>query len=213
MATFGENEWNDHAALIGAVTLAWNRNVYQLLRVFTHLTGVESPVADAIFFSPQSDSSQRKLIKRVAEAVKLAELDLHKLNKLLNRLEKVSTGRNLAAHIIFGLTAFDQASGIWGPKVVPALTPPQDHRLQDDFTAQFKKVERELAAIFQGFEHWLDDTPFPERPWGGPPLPIAAAAQLQRTLAETEFLQRDAVDHDGAGNVFHPSISLLAHDK
>lgn len=189
MTVLGEKEWNEHAALIGAVTLAWNRTVYQLLRVFTHLTGVESPVADAIFFSPQSDSSQRRLIRRVAEAVGLAKADQDALNKLLSRLDKVSTGRNLATHVIFGVTAFDRATGIWGPKVVPALSPPQDHRLQDDFASQFRKVERDLGNIFQDLEHWLMYTPFPARAWGGPPLPVAAAAQAERGIAEAEFLQ------------------------
>lgn len=190
MAALGEKEWNEHAALIGAVALAWNRTVYQLLRVFIHLTGVESPVADAIFFSAQSDSSQRRLIKRVAEAVGLAKADQDALNKLLSGLDKVSTGRNLATHVIFGVTAFDQTTGIWGPKVVPALTPPQDHRLQDDFTAQFTKVERDLDGIFQDLEHWLVHTPFPARAWGGPPLPVAAAAQAERLVAESELLER-----------------------
>lgn len=199
MAVLGEKEWNEHAALIGAVTLAWNRTVYQLLRVFIHLTGVESPLADAIFFSPQSDSSQRRLIKRVAEAVGLTKADQDALHKLLSRLDKLSTGRNLAAHVIFGVTAFDQATGIWGPKVVPALTPPQDHRLHDDFTAQFKKAERDLDQIFRDLEHWLVHTPFPARAWGGPPLPVAAAAQAERAVAEAEWQQRD-VDQPGLGH-------------
>ena len=189
MAVLGEKEWNEHAALIGAVTLAWNRTVYQLLRVFIHLTGVESPVADAIFFNPQSDSSQRRLIKRVAEAVGLTKADSDALNKLLSRLDKVSTGRNLATHVIFGVTAFDLATGVWGPKVVPALTPPQDRRLQDDFTSQFRKLERDLGSIYQDLEHWLIHTPFPARAWGGPPLPVAAAAQAQTGITEAELLQ------------------------
>lgn len=187
MAVFGEKEWRDHAALVGAVTLAWNRNVHQLLRVFTHLTGVESPVADAIFFSPQSDSSQRRLIKNVADAVGLAARDLDVLSKLLKQLESVSTGRNLAAHIIFGVTAFDPTTGVWGPKVVPVVSPPQDPRLRDDFAGQFREAERKLAEIYEGLEHWLVHTPFPERPWGGPPLPIAAAA-----AAEAERLRLEA---------------------
>lgn len=178
MAALGAKEWQDHAALIGAVTLSWNRCVHQLLRVFTHLTGIESPVADAIIFSPQSDSSQRRLIKRVAEAVGLEDTDQNALNKILKRLDSVSTGRNLAAHIIFGITVFDPETGDWGPKVVPALMPSQDHRLHDDFTTQFKEVERNLAAIYKDLDDWLIHTPYPARPWVGPPLPVAAAAAL-----------------------------------
>lgn len=61
MPALGEKEWQEHAALIGVVSLAWNQTVHQLLRVFCHLTGLESPLAEAIFFSPQSDSVQRNL--------------------------------------------------------------------------------------------------------------------------------------------------------
>jgi|GEM_PF-3228631 len=187
MAVLGQKEWQEHAALIGAVTLSWNRNVHQLLRVFTHLTGIESPVADAIFFSPQSDWSQRWLIRRVAEAVGLEKAHQGELNKLLKRLEAVSTGRNLAAHIIFGVSAFDLASGEWGPKVVPSLTPPQDHRLEDDFDTQFRETEHKLAQIYQDLEYWLIHSPYPIRPWSGPPLPIAAQAALR--TATTEYSQ------------------------
>lgn len=184
MAVFGEAEWQKHAALVGSVTLAWNRTVHQLLRVFTHLTGVESPVADAIFFSPQSDSGQRRLIKRVAKAVGLSVDHRETLNKLLRRLDEVSTKRNLAAHVIFGITAFDQATGTWGPKVVPVLDPPQDDRLHEDFTRQFSEAERTLGGIYNELEHWLVHTPFPERAWGGPPMPIAAARQAERFASE-----------------------------
>lgn len=186
MPALGEKEWQEHAALVGAVTLAWNQTVHQLLRVFCHLTGLESPLAEAIFFSPQSDSAQRNLIKRVAAAVGLADGDRKTLDKLLKRLEVASRGRNLATHMIFGITAFDQDTGIWGPKVVPSLTPPQDSRLEADFTAQFRKVEHELAAIHRDLEHWLGHTPFPDRPWGGPPFPRAAAAWMN-ALEELEL--------------------------
>lgn len=183
MAGFGAKEWEEHAALVGKVTLSWNRCVHQLLRVFTHLTGVESPVADAIFFSPQSDSSQRRLIERVAGAVGLAEKDQAKLKALLRRIEKVSAGRNLAAHTIFGLSAYDPATGVWEPTVVPALSPPQDSRLQADFSRQFREADIKLSDIYQDLEHWLVHTPFPDRPWGGPPMPLAAAIELKSLAA------------------------------
>jgi hypothetical protein len=164
-----------------------------LLRVFTHLTGIESPVADAILFSVQSDSSQRRMIKRVAETVGLADADADGLNRLLKRLDAVSAGRNLAAHVIFGVTAFDGVTGVWGPKVVPALTPPQDHRLQEDFTGQFKDVERKLTAIHRDLEEWLVHTPFPPRPWGVPAMPRAAArASAMANVA-------DPFEADGSG--------------
>lgn len=175
MPALGEKEWENHAKLIGTVTLTWNRNVHQLLQIFTHLTGIETPLAEAIFFSLQSDSSQRRLIRRVADTVDLADVDREALKKLLKKLEGVSTGRNLAAHVIFGVSAFDPATGTWGPKVVPALATPQDPRLREDFTQQFMQVIRTLDEIYRALEDWLVHTPYPPRPWAGPPLPIAAA--------------------------------------
>lgn len=167
MAALGEKEWKAHAELIGRVILAWNNNVHQLLQIFIHITGLDSPLADAIFFSHQ-DRGQRMLIRQLAATVGIEPEAQKRLSKLLERLEKVSTGRNLAAHTIFGVSLFDRATGAWGPIVVPALR--QDTRLEADFTGQFERAERELAAIYRGLEEWLLHTPFPERPWGTPPI-------------------------------------------
>ncbi len=191
MPTLGEKEWHDHAALVGAVTLSWNHNVHQMLRVFCHLTGLESPLADAIFFSHQSDRSQRQLVLRVAKAVSLGPTHLKTLDKLVRRLDEAAPGRNLAAHTIFGVTLFDANSGAWGPKVVPALAT-QDKRLEADFNAQFRRVERELRAINDDLEAWLLHTPFPDRPWGHSPFPKAAnLAALQAAVPEDTGRQSD----------------------
>lgn len=194
MPTLGEKEWNEHAALIGAVTLAWNRNVHQILRIFCHLTGLESPLADAIFFSHQSDRSQRLLVKQVAKAVGLDEANLKTLEKLIGRLNDAAPDRNLAAHTIFGVTMFDPDSGAWGVKVVPALATPQGKRLEADFNAQFRRVEHELGAIYEDLEAWLLHTPFPDRSWGHPPFP--KAAKLAAELA-TEAIQEAPSEANG----------------
>ena len=193
MVKFGEEQWRAHAELVGAVALEWNRNVFQLLRVFTHLTGVETPLAEVIFFSSQSDSAQRHLIKRVAETVNLASSHRDALRKLLKRLEKVSTNRNLAVHTIFGLSAFDPETSAWRPTVVPALNPPQDRRLEIDFVTQFSTARRELDQIFNELENWLLHTPFPERAWGGPPMPVEAAKWAERRHWEIAQADQDSL--------------------
>lgn len=180
----GEKEWSDHAELIGQVNLAWNQVVHQLLRVFCHLTGIESPLAEAIFFGPQSDNAQRRLIKRVAYAVELEAESSKRLAKLLDRIDRASAGRNLAAHIIFGVTMFDPDTGAWGAKVVPALKPAQDIRLEEDFTAQFRRVHEDLSSIYRDLEEWVIHTPFPERPWGALPFPKAAAERVALIVEE-----------------------------
>jgi hypothetical protein len=69
--------------------------------VSSHLTGIESPTAEAIFFSPQSDS-QRHMIRRVAKAVGISSRDQASLGALLKRLEAVSKGAILQPMIVPG---------------------------------------------------------------------------------------------------------------
>lgn len=161
----GEDQWRKHAELIGRVMLAWNRNVHQLARIFCFITGIDSPMAEAIFFSHQSDAGQRNLIKRSARAAALPKDDFEKLSTLLKSIETISVRRNLAAHTIFGMSLFDEATGAWGLKVVPALRPSQDPRLDADFTNQFEGAERELAEAYEAFEEWLRHARSPQRPW------------------------------------------------
>lgn len=165
---FGDDKWRAHAELIGQVTLSWNHAVYQLLRVFSHLTGLPDELCEAIFFSHQSDKSQRMLVARVAAAVDMAEKDRATLQALLQRLDKVSPTRNLAAHTIFGMSAFDPDTSQWGPTVVAAKS--TDRRLKKDFTAQFKQADNALRTIYKELDDWLTLTPIPERPWGAPPF-------------------------------------------
>jgi hypothetical protein len=166
----GEKEWNDHAQLTGQVMLAWSRTTYQLLRVFTHLTGLGAPLAETLFFSHASDASQRKLLISICEAVALAEEPKAQLRKLLGRLNDAAAARNVAAHSIFGVTLFDEASGARGPKVVPVLGQHVDRRRKADVDAQFREAILELARIFDDLDTWLANTQFPERMWGHPPF-------------------------------------------
>lgn len=168
MAGIGEKEWREHAELLGQVTLGWNQTVLKLLQIFVHLTGIGGPLADAIFFSHQSDRAQRGLISRTARAVGVDGQDMKRLEKLLKRLDKIATQRNLATHTIFGLSMFDPDTLQWRPTVVPALTHPQDQRLEKDFTNQFRRLDRDLGLVLHDLEDWLLHTPFPARAWGMP---------------------------------------------
>ena len=92
------------------------------------------------------------------------------LEKLLKRLEKVSTSRNLGAHTIFGLSTIDPETSTWSLRVVPALPAELKAKLESDFVAQFKRAEHDLQAIYKDLEEWLIHTPFPTRLWGSPAL-------------------------------------------
>jgi hypothetical protein len=92
------------------------------------------------------------------------------LLKHLKRLETISSRRNLAAHTIFGFQMIDPETSTWSPKVVPALPPELNGKLERDFVAQFERAERDLQAVYWGLEQWLDHSPYPPRPWGTPML-------------------------------------------
>lgn len=166
----GEEAWREHAERVGRVTLPWNGATMQLLRIFIHLTGVGSPLAETLFFSHKSDRGQRGLIKTILLQSDLSETHRKLLLATLRTLDEIAVDRNLAAHTIFSLGMFDLKTGAWAPTVVPALTPPQDPRLNDDFRAQFEAAERSLSEVIGRLEDWLIHTPFPSRQWDGPPF-------------------------------------------
>jgi len=170
LAIIGEKEWREHAELLGQVTLGWNQTVFKLLQIFVHLTGLGGVLPEAIFFSHQSDRAQRGLIARTAQAVGLSHDDLKGLEKLLKRLDKIATQRNLATHTIFALSLFDPDTNQWRPTVVSALNPAPDKRLEKDFTRQFQRLDQDLRVILHDLDGWLSQTPFPPRPWGMPPF-------------------------------------------
>lgn len=166
--TIGENEWNLHAQLIGRLMLAWTRTTHQLLKVFTHLTGLGSPLAETLYFSHTSDAGQRKLLMSLAETVQLSAGPKAQLKKLLKRLENVAAARNIAAHTTFALTLFDAESGARGLKVIPALGQHVDKRRQADVEKQFREANIELDRIYDDLDAWLVHTQFPDRMWGNP---------------------------------------------
>lgn len=163
----GETEWKAHAELVGQVMLAWSRNTYQLLRVFTHITGLGSPLAETLFFSHASDAGQRKMLLEIATAMELSPGPTDELKRIFKRLEKVAGARNVAAHTPFGITLFDLETGAWGPKVIPALGRHVDKRRETDVLRQLQKADAELASIYDALEHWLVHTKYPQRLWSG----------------------------------------------
>jgi len=190
----GETEWKAHAELVGQVTLAWSRNTHQLLRVFTHITGLGSPMAETVFFSHASDAWQRKMLLDLAATMKLPEGPNAELKKIFKRLEKVAGARNVAAHTPFGVTLFDLETGAWGPKVVPALGCHVDKRREADVVRQLRKASDELASIYDALEHWIIHTQYPERMWGRGKTFVGGVSALgvpepAENVPETDFTE------------------------
>jgi hypothetical protein len=161
----GQTEWKVHAELVGQVMLAWSRNTHQLLRVFTHITGLGSPLAETLFFSHASDAGQRKMLLDLATAMELPPGPTGELKRIFKRLERVAGARNVAAHTPFGMTLFDQETGAWGAKVIPALGRHVDKRREADVVRQLQRADAELAAIYDALEHWIVHTQYSARLW------------------------------------------------
>lgn len=162
----GQTEWKAHAELVGQVMLAWSRNTHQLLRVFTHITGLGSPLAETLFFSHASDAGQRKMLLDLATAMKLSPGPTEELKRIFKRLERVAGARNVAAHTPFSMTLFDLETGAWGAKVTPALGRHVDKRREADVVRQLQGADAELASIYDALEHWIAHTQYPARLWG-----------------------------------------------
>lgn len=174
----GETQWKAHAELVGQVMLAWSRTTHQLLRVFTHLTGLGSPLAETMFFSHVSDAGQRRMLLEIAAAIGLDLGPAGELKKIMKRLEKVAGARNVAAHTPFGLTLFDLETGSWGPKVIPALGRHVDKRREADVVEQLRKAEVELDEIYAALDHWVVHTQYPDRLWGSGPTFVGGVSAL-----------------------------------
>lgn len=162
----GEAEWKAHAELVGNVMLAWSRNTHQLLRVFTHITGLGSPMAETLFCSHASDAGQRKMLLDLAGAMELPPGPTAELKRIFKRLEKIAGARNVAAHTPFGITLVDLVTGALEPKVVPALGGHVDKRREPDVVRQLRNADAELASIYAALEDWIVHTQYPERLWG-----------------------------------------------
>lgn len=174
----GETEWKAHAELVGQVMLSWSRNTHQLLRVFTHITGLGSPLAETLFFSHASDAGQRRMLLELAVAMALPSGSTRELKAIFKRLERVAGARNVAAHTPFGITLFDLETGAWKPKIIPAIGRHVDKRQEADVEHQLKKADAELAAIYDALEHWIVHTQYPARLWGEGPTFVGGVSAI-----------------------------------
>ena len=57
-----EKQYDEHAALVGHVTLAWSNIHSEVFAIFSLLCGMEGRRSEAIFFALKSDASQLTLL-------------------------------------------------------------------------------------------------------------------------------------------------------
>ena len=139
-----EKYYEDHAALLGLVTLAWNDCHYFVLSIFHTLSGVSREKAYAIFLALKSDHDRREITLALMKTVLDTDNDEHMREqgtRLLGQLGALAGERNLATHTMW-ITMMPERE----VKPHPYLPPPKN--LKDDFKTQFSELRTNLRKLF-----------------------------------------------------------------
>jgi hypothetical protein len=138
--------YEDHAALLGYVTLAWNDCHYVVLWIFHTLSGVSWGKACAIFFAQNSDHNRRGITLALMKEVLNTNNDepmREKGTELLNQLTKLAVERNLATHTMWA-TVMPQR------EIQPHPALPRHKKLKEDFKSQFSNLTTNLRKLLRG---------------------------------------------------------------
>ena len=130
----------DHAALLGHVTLAWNDCHSIVLSIFHTLSGVSWEKAYAIFLALKSDHARREITLALMNEVLNTKNDepMRELGtKLLGQLAGLAGERNLATHTMWVTVMPDR-------EVLPHPMLPRPKQLKQDFKSQFSKLATDL---------------------------------------------------------------------
>ena len=76
-----EKQYDEHAALVGHITLAWSNIHSEVFAIFSLLCGMEGRRSEAIFFALKSDASQRDITLAIINEV-VSEQIRNKAKKL-----------------------------------------------------------------------------------------------------------------------------------
>jgi hypothetical protein len=136
-----EKMYNEHAALVGHVTLAWSNIHSQVFRIFALLCGMTGRQSEAIFFALKSDASQREITLAVINET-LSEPLRKKGTVIFGRINGLAGERNLAAHTMW-------ATLMPAGKIMPNPSVRKPSRLKDDFEQQFQTLIEKLRELFR----------------------------------------------------------------
>jgi hypothetical protein len=154
--------YEDHAALLGYVTLAWNDCHSTVLAIFHTLSGVSWEKASAIFLALKSDHDRREITLALMKEVLNTENDKPMREwgtRLLNQLAGLAGERNLATHTMW-VTVMPQREfqPTGQPQVQPHPNLPRPKNLKEDFKSQFGRLTINLRNLFRelmGYESAL----------------------------------------------------------
>jgi hypothetical protein len=140
-----EDFYNEHAALLGHVTLAWNDCHSVVLEIFHTLSGGSWEAASSTFLALNSDYERRKITLERMNGIldtyndqAISELG----TQLLSQLRSLAGERNLATHTMW-VAVMPQR------EIRPHPGLPQPKSLNADFKAQFSKLTTGLRGLFR----------------------------------------------------------------
>ena len=146
----------EHAALLGRVTLAWNDCHYMVLLIFNILSDEGWEKACATFFEQKYDHNRRGItLKRMKKVLKSKndKLMLEKGTRLLEDLANLALERNLATHTMWASLPIQTMWTIGTPKneIRPHPAVPKPENLEEDFKYQFTSLTTKLGSLLREF--------------------------------------------------------------
>jgi hypothetical protein len=151
----------DHAALLGRVTLAWNDCHYRVLLIFNILSGEDWEKACATFFDQPTDQNRRGITRTRIKKVLDSENDKQlreKGTQLLDALDNSAKERNLATHTMWASVPIHTMWTVGTPKneIRPHPAVPKPENLEADFESQFTSLTTKLGSLLEELEYYED---------------------------------------------------------
>jgi hypothetical protein len=136
-----EKKYDEHAALVGHVTLAWSNIHSEVFEIFSLLCGMQGRRSEVIFFALKSDASQRDVTLAIINEI-LSEPLRNKAKTLFGRISGFAGERNLAAHTMWATRMPDG-------NITPNPTIRQPSLLRQDYEQQFNTLIVRLRDLFR----------------------------------------------------------------
>jgi hypothetical protein len=134
---------NQHAAMLGHVSVAWNDVHWMLYRIFDVLSSMPTHQSQAVFFAIKADSTQRDVVQALAKVSLRSHSELlTQFTELMKQIGRIAGDRNAALHTMW-------ATHYPSRRVTPSPWVPRHGALADDYQTQFTKITEDLRNIFR----------------------------------------------------------------
>jgi hypothetical protein len=136
-----EKQYDEHAALVGRVTLAWSNIHSEVFAIFSLLCGMKGRRSEVIFFALKSDASQREITLAIINEI-VSEPLRNKAKTLFGRISGFAGERNLATHTMW-------ATITPAGNITPNPMIRQPSLLRQDYEQQFQTLIDRLRDLFR----------------------------------------------------------------